>query len=107
MMYISDFRGKGGMRRMKSSDIICALCEKKQVSVSALAKMIGQTPQNFWKKIKRDTVTLDEMLQIAAVLQVTYEQVFVFPDGERISLHQIAKSDSISFNSGTSRKGLS
>ncbi|MFR1995457.1 hypothetical protein [Ruminococcus sp.] len=35
---------------MKSSDIICALCEKKQVSVSALAKMIGQTPQNFWKK---------------------------------------------------------
>ena len=107
MMYISDFRGKGGMRRMKSSDIICALCEKKQVSVSALAIMIGQTPQNFWKKIKRDTVTLDEMLQIAAVLQVTYEQVFVFPDGERISLHQIAKSDSISFNSSTSRKGLS
>ena len=80
---------------------------KKQVSVSALAKMIGQTPQNFWKKIKRDTVTLDEMLQIAAALQVTYEQVFVFPDGERISLHQIAKSDSISFNNSSSRKGLS
>ena len=37
----------------------------KLISVSELARRIGQTPQNFGKKMKRDTVTLDELKQIA------------------------------------------
>ena len=64
--------------------IIKELCNKKNISVSELARRIGQTPQNFGKKLKRDTVTLEELKQIADVMEVTFEQSFIFPDGEQI-----------------------
>lgn len=48
---------------MKTSDMIKKLCNKKNISVSELARRIGQSPQNFGKKMKRDTVTLSEMMQ--------------------------------------------
>lgn len=69
---------------MKTSDMIKELCNKKNISVSELARRIGQTPQNFGKKLKRDTVTLEELKQIADVMEVTFEQSFIFPDGEQI-----------------------
>lgn len=49
---------------MKSSDMIRKLCANENISVSELARRIGQSPQNFGKKIKRDTVTFDEMILI-------------------------------------------
>lgn len=45
--------------------ILLKNCVIKNISVSELARRIGQTPQNFGKKLKRDTVTLDELNQIA------------------------------------------
>ena len=48
------------------------------------ARRIGQNPQNFGKKLIRDTVTLEELKQIADVMEVTFEQSFVFPNGEQI-----------------------
>ena len=79
---------------MKTSDMIKELCNKKNISVSELARRIGQTPQNFGKKLKRDTVTLEELKrdtvtleelkQIADVMEVAFEQSFVFPNGEQI-----------------------
>ena len=64
--------------------MIRELCNKKNISISELARRIGQTPQNFGKKLKRDTVSLDEMKQIADVMDVTFEQSFILPDGEQI-----------------------
>ena len=69
---------------MKTSDMINELCTKKNISLSELARRIGQTPQNFGKKLKRDTVTLEELKQIADVMNVTFEQSFILPDGEQI-----------------------
>lgn len=69
---------------MTTSDMIRELCEKKNINLAELARQIGQTPQNFGKKLKRDTVTLDELKQIADVMEVTFEQSFIFPDGEQI-----------------------
>lgn len=69
---------------MKTSDMLKELCNKKSISVSKLARQIGQTPQNFSKKLKRDTVTLEKMRQIADVIEVAFEQSFVFPNGEQI-----------------------
>lgn len=69
---------------MTTSDMIRELCEKKNISLAELARRIGQSPQNFNKKLKRDTVTLEELKQIADVLGVTFEQSFIFPDGELI-----------------------
>lgn len=69
---------------MNTSDMIRELCSKKNISVSELARRIGQTPQNFGKKMKRNTVTLEELKQIADAVGVTFEQSFTFPDGEQI-----------------------
>ena len=62
------------------------VCNKKNISGSELARRIGQTPQNFGKKLKRDTVTLEELKLISDVMDVTFEQSFIFSDGERIKM---------------------
>lgn len=64
--------------------MIKELCNKKNISVSELARQIGQIPQNFGKKLKRDTVILEELKPISDVMGVTFEQSFTFPDGEQI-----------------------
>lgn len=66
--------------------MIRELCDKKNVSIAELCRRIGQTPQNFNKKLKRGTVSLDEMIKIANVLNVNYEQVFILSNGEKIGL---------------------
>ncbi|GFI04379.1 MAG: helix-turn-helix transcriptional regulator [Lachnospiraceae bacterium] len=75
---------------MTSSEMIRTLCEKKNISLAELCRRIGQTPQNFNKKLKRGTVSLDEMMAIAHVLNVRYEQAFVLSDGEKIEIESVA-----------------
>ncbi|MGF0104872.1 helix-turn-helix domain-containing protein [Ligilactobacillus ruminis] len=69
---------------MKTSEMIRELCNKQNISISELARRIGQIPQNFGKKLKRDTVSLEEMKQIADVMGVIFEQSFILSDGEKI-----------------------
>ncbi len=64
--------------------MITKLCVSENVSVSELARQTCQSLQNFDKKLKRDTVTFDEMLLIAGTLGVDYEQAFILPNGEKI-----------------------
>lgn len=71
---------------MTTSDMIRELCQKQNISLAELGRRIGQTPQNFNKKLKRGTVSLEEMVAIAEALGVGYEQVFVLPDGEKIGI---------------------
>lgn len=71
---------------MTTSDMIRELCEKQNISLVELSRRIGQTPQNFNKKIKRGTVSFEEMIAIAKALRVGYEQTFVLPNGEKINL---------------------
>lgn len=69
---------------MTTSDMIRELCEKQNISLAELCRRIGQTPQNFNKKLKRGTVSYEEMLAIAEALKVGYEQTFILPDGSEI-----------------------
>ena len=71
---------------MTTSDVIRELCEKQNISLAELCRRIGQTPQNFNKKLKRGTVSYEEMLVITDAVDAGYEQAFVFPDGEKISM---------------------
>lgn len=71
---------------MTTSDMIRELCVKQNISLAELCRRIGQTPQNFNKKLQRGTVSFEEMIRIAEVLDVEYEQAFVLPDGNRIGL---------------------
>lgn len=48
------------------------------ISQAELARMIGTTPSNLNQKIKRDTVTKEEMIQIANALGGTWRAEFVF-----------------------------
>lgn len=70
---------------MTTSEQIRVLCVRSGVSLSELARRINQTPQNFSVKLKRNTVTQDELNQIANVLNVKYEQYFVLANGDQVS----------------------
>ena len=59
---------------MKTSDMIRRLCEQMNISVSELARRLGQSPQNFGKKLKRETITLEELKAIADVMDVKFER---------------------------------
>lgn len=69
---------------MTTSEQIRVLCVRTGISLSELARKINQTPQNFNAKLKRNTVTQDELKQIADVLGVKYEQYFVLSNGEQV-----------------------
>lgn len=69
---------------MTTSEQIRVLCVRSGISLSELARRINQTPQNFSAKLKRNTITQDELIQIAQVLNATYEQYFILPNGDKV-----------------------
>ena len=69
---------------MKTSDMIRRLCEQMNISGSEQARRLDQSPQNFGKKLKRETITLEELKTIADVMDVKFEQTFILPDGNEI-----------------------
>lgn len=69
---------------MTTSEQIRVLCVRTGVSLSELARKINQSPQNFNAKLKRNTITQDELNRIADALGVTYEQYFVLANGEQV-----------------------
>lgn len=69
---------------MTTSEQIRVLCVRSGISLSELARRINQTPQNFNAKLKRNTITQDELIQIAQVLNASYEQYFVLPNGDKV-----------------------
>lgn len=74
---------------MTTSDMIRELCEKQNISLAELCRRIGQTPQNFNKKLKRGTVSFEEMMTIAEVLGVGYEQAFILSKGEKVGISNV------------------
>ena len=73
-----------GSDNMTTSEQIRVLCVRTGVSLSELARRINQSPQNFNAKLKRNTITQDELNRIADALGVTYEQYFVLANGEQV-----------------------
>ena len=69
---------------MTTSEKIRVLCVRSGISLSELARRINQTPQNFNAKLKRNTITQDELRQIAEALNATYEQYFVLKNRKKI-----------------------
>ena len=62
------------------------LFRSMNISLAELCRRIGQTPQNFNKKLKRDTLSLKELIAIADVLYVSFEQSFVLENGKEIKI---------------------
>ena len=66
---------------MRTSEMVRELCERQNISLAELCRRIGQTPQNFNKKLQRGTISSEEMMKIAEELDVEYEKVFILPNG--------------------------
>ncbi len=71
---------------MKKEALIKELCKKRKISLAELARMIGQSPQNFNKKLKRDTLSTEELINIGVALNAEFEQFFILESGEKIDL---------------------
>ena len=71
---------------MTTSKLVKQLCREQGISISELSRRIGQSRQNLSKKLKRETLTLEELKKVAAELNVSFEQSFVLPDGNKISI---------------------
>lgn len=67
--------------------MIRELCDRMNISLAELCRRIGQTPQNFNKKLQRGTVSAEEMMEIANVLGILFEQGFTLPDGQSIKIY--------------------
>ena len=78
------FNREGGI--MSTSNLIKNLCKEKCISVAELARIIVQTPQNFNKKLKRETVSTEELMEIAEVLGVVFEQSYILENGEKLTI---------------------
>ena len=71
---------------MNTSNLIKNLCKEKGISVAELARRSGQTPQNFNKKLKRETVSTEELMTIANELGVVFEQSYILENGEKLTI---------------------
>lgn len=71
---------------MTTAELIKNLCKQQNISVAELARRIGQSRQNLYKKLQRDTLTIDEIKQIADALGVKFEQSFTLPGGEKYKI---------------------
>lgn len=78
---------------MKTSDLIRKLCDEHNISIAELARKMGQSPQNFDKKLKRNTISQSELNQIAVALGVAYEQTFA--SDNRGDMGKILKDDTL------------
>lgn len=73
--------------KVNSAELVRILCKEKNISIAELARRMGQTPQNLNKKLKRNTLTTEELMLVANVLEVQFEQSFSFPSGKKIGIY--------------------
>ena len=69
---------------MSIEEKIRVLLAIRGISQRELARRLGTTAQNLNQKIKRDTLTLDDMRKIAEATGCTWEANFVLEDGIKI-----------------------
>lgn len=69
---------------MTNSEQIKVLCLRLGISQSELARKIGTTPQNFNAKLKRNSISEEDIKLITDILKVQYEHFFILENGEVI-----------------------
>lgn len=66
------------------SSKIKVLCARLNISSAELARRLGQSPQNFNAKLKRESFSVSELQEIAKAAGVRYESNFVIDGTEKI-----------------------
>ena len=71
---------------MNTSELVKQFCKTQKITIAELARRIGQSRQNLYKKLKRETLSIDEIKQIADALGVVFEQSSTLPDGNKYTI---------------------
>ncbi|MCL2852279.1 MAG: helix-turn-helix transcriptional regulator [Defluviitaleaceae bacterium] len=69
---------------MTTSEKIRVLCVRAGISVAELARRLGKSPQNFNAKMRKGNFSIAELERIAAAVGCTYENHFIWIDGDKI-----------------------
>lgn len=69
---------------MTVSEQIKVLCVRCNVSEAELARRLGKSPQSLNAKLKRGTMTVEELERIAVVLGVEFKRVFILGNGDEV-----------------------
>ena len=69
---------------MTIEEKIKILCVRFHISVAELARRVGQTPQNFNGKLKRQSFSVSDLEEIAKAVDCSYEHAFVLPNGDKV-----------------------
>jgi transcriptional regulator with XRE-family HTH domain len=69
---------------MSIAEQIRVLCARLNISQAELARRLGQSPQGFSAKMRRESFTVDELNQIADAAGVVFDHKFAFTNGEKI-----------------------
>lgn len=69
---------------MTTEQMIKMALSYKGMSQAALARELNTTPSNLNQKVKRNTLTKEDLEQIAKVLDAEFECHFKFSDGTEI-----------------------
>lgn len=69
---------------MTSEQMLKMAVGYSNTNMSEVARRLGTTPQNLSQKIKRNTLTKEDMEKIAEAIGGKYVAYFEFPDGTKI-----------------------
>jgi len=69
---------------MTISEHIRVLCARINISQAELARRVGQSPQSFSAKMKRESFNVGELEKIADAAGSEFQYHFAFGNGEKI-----------------------
>lgn len=69
---------------MTISEQIKVLCVRSNISAAELARRMGQTPQNFNSKMKRESFTIIDLEKIGEAVGAPFERHFVLYNGDKV-----------------------
>lgn len=69
---------------MTISEQIKILCVRSNISAAELARRMGQTPQNFNSKMKRESFTVSDLEKIGNAVGASFERNFILDNGEKV-----------------------
>lgn len=72
---------------MNTSDAVKAACKAQDVSLSGLAARLGQSRQNLYNKLRRNSLSVQDLHEIASALGITFSQAFILSSGATIQIN--------------------
>lgn len=72
---------------MQLHDSIKLFCTKYGISFSELARRLNKSPQSFSQKVKRGTLSLDDLEEIAVVTGCQLDCSLIMPTGDKVKIN--------------------